>query len=85
VVTHSKATFPIAYGLEHLWLKLTLTQLDDDGQKFKVTYTMGPTTICRRNIVHMKGNVSSFWCYVYGSLLALVTNHWPLIVFMKVS
>lgn len=46
---------------------------------------MGPTTICRQNIVRMKGNVSSFWCYLYGSLLALVTNHWPQNVFMKVS
>ncbi len=69
-----------------------LTQLDDDGQKFVVAYVR-----CSNNKIKAKYNsyegeclvvvwvVSSFQCYFYSSLFALITDHQPVKFLMKLN
>jgi len=81
---------PITHGSEYLGLGVVLTQFDDDGREFVVSYTGRSNNKMKAKYSSYEGEclavvwvVSSFGYYFYGSPFTLITNNQPLKFLME--
>jgi hypothetical protein len=90
--THQKRPFQLHINWSTLRLGAVLTQLDDDGQEFVVTYANRSNKKTKAKYNSYEGEclvvvwgVSSFRCYLYGSPITLITDHQPLKFLMELD
>ncbi len=88
--THQGWPFQLHTNCSTLRLELVFTQFDDDSQKFVVACGNRSNNKIEAKYNSYEGEClivvwgdSSFWCYLYGSLITLITDHQPLKFLME--